>query len=267
MYFYFHSGMIDKEFIFNKDIFEEATLCNTISIGSIKMHVASLEDQSQSFFNLESNIDDLLEKSSIEVEDAKLYLDSTFIEFNHKFISLLDDEVKSLKAFFVRGDLNSNIYEDLLKHRTILQMINKSIEKLESDEVAAISSRKDLEGFLKRIYSDDKFISKIANLVSTKLLIDDFKILKEVYVLSIKEIYKFYNISQEHEICYFYGSRELIELDDLYETETVYSAFVNSQLVEDDLLNFIFKQRQLSSKGGAEFLLNQQRRQKELVRN
>jgi hypothetical protein len=261
--------MTDLETQINeKDFFENNSL-DLILVGSVKRHITKLENISNPFFDLESQVDELLSIGLDEVEKSKTSILNTKLDFDEKFIGLLGSEVSNLKHLFVRGNFDCNIYDDLLKHRSVLSKLNQVIYKYEAEAELDITSRKQFSNFLKTIYSDYNFISKITDLVSKNLSIEDIQILKEIYILSIKEIYKFYNLSEEQEVCYFYGKQSVTHVCDLCNklVNKLIPEFPQCEEIKDNLLQFIFRQKQLSSENGFVSIHNKKRRLKELVRN
>lgn len=266
MFFNIYPGMTDLETLLNEKDFCENNSSDLILLGSVKRQILKLENNPDFFCDLESELDKLLRIGLDEVAKSKTSLLNSQLDFDEKFINLISAEVSNLKYLFVRGDFDSNIFDDLLKHRSVLLKLNQVIDRYESHAELVITSRRQFSIFLKTIYRDDNFISKITDLVSRNLSIEDLKILREIYIFSIKEIYKFHKLSEEQELCYFYGKQAITAVCDfsnkLINKSTPY--FSKYKEIKDNLLEFIFRQKQLSSIDGN---LKKQRRSRELVRN
>ncbi len=193
--------------IFNDD--------NIGDVGSNKLN---------SLFNETFSSQELINVSEQTVRCRQSIIDSKFT-FNSNFIEGLMKEIQGFEHYFIRGSHLNTIEDELSIHHSVKRYIDSLIFEYRENDNSSIITRKDLEQYFVKQYGSFNFAGNFMHLISKDIGIEDLLLLQQIYIICLKKIYEFYNLSPEKQLL----------------TNSI------AEYGVDSLLNYVIKRKQLCS--------------------
>lgn len=195
-----------------------------------------------------------LNKVETEIEEHKNQVFNSKINFDKNFIEVFIKELEKIGVDFILGNRFNTVEEDLSIHYSVKASLKSMIEVYNQSGDLRFNSKQELTNYFSSIYEDEKFINGFLSLLSNEITIEDIVLLYQVFSACIAKVHDFYNFSPEQQFNRDFVFASKLKLMILMhktnkEVKKKLGGFSIFEYGFDSLLDYVIKQRQLSSIG------------------